>query len=72
MYFALYRFGRHWKRPGAFAGAIAGSGETIRRALPVDENEVQETKSWIENANPSLAEIEQRAECVPRCSDPRR
>lgn len=66
MYFALYKFGRHWKRPGAFAGAVAGSGETVRRALPVVENELNETKSWIENANPSLAQIEHRAESAPR------
>jgi hypothetical protein len=66
MYFALYRFGRHWKRPGAFAGAVAGLGDNVRRALPVDENELQQTKTWIENANPSLADIEHRAESMAR------
>ena len=66
MYFALYKFGRHWIRPSAFAGAIAGSTDSVRRALPVDENELNETKSWIENADPSLAQIEQRADSVRR------
>ena len=65
MYFALYKFGRHWKEPRAFAGAVARSEETVRRAIPVDEAELSETKSWIENADPSLAQIEQRAESAP-------
>jgi hypothetical protein len=65
MYFALYRFGRHWKRPGAFTGAVARSGEAVPRALPVNETELDEAKSWIENANPSLAQIEQRATHSP-------
>lgn len=62
MYFALYRFGRHWRRPSAFAGAVARSDESVRRAVPVEEGELDEAKSWIENANPSLTQIEQRAE----------
>ncbi len=67
MYFALYRFGRHWKRPSAFAGAVAGSGDaSVRRALPVDEAELDDAKSWIENADPSLAQIEQRATEIAR------
>jgi Protein of unknown function (DUF1353) len=61
MYFALYKFGRHWKEPRAFAGAVARSDEIIRRALPVDDAELEEAKSWIENADPSLAQIEERA-----------
>ena len=66
MYFALYRFGRHWKEPRAFAGAMARSDDTVRRAVPVDEAELKEAENWIENANPSLAQIEQRAESAPR------
>ena len=62
MYFALYKFGRHWNRPRAFSGAVARSGETVPRALPVDQDELNQTKSWIESADPSLAQIEQRAD----------
>src|SRR5256714_6838576 len=62
MYFALYKFWRHWKRPGAFAGAVARNDASVRRALPVDDAELNETRSWIENADPSLAQIEQRAD----------
>ena len=66
MYFALYKFGRHWNRPRAFSGAVARSGETVPRALPVDQDELNQTKSWIESADPSLAQIEQRAERSPQ------
>jgi Protein of unknown function (DUF1353) len=66
MYFALHRFGRHWKQPRAFAGAVAGSDETVRRAVPVEEAELSEAKSWIESANPSLMQIEQRADAGQR------
>jgi Protein of unknown function (DUF1353) len=66
MYFALYKFGRHWKQPRAFSGAVARSDDTIRRALPVDDAELKEAKSWIENADPSLAQIEQHADSAQR------
>jgi hypothetical protein len=61
MYFALYKFGHHWKRPSAFSGAVARSGEAVPRALPVNETELNETRDWIKSADPSLAQIEQRA-----------
>jgi hypothetical protein len=66
MYFALYKFGRHWKRPGAFSGAMARSGEAVPRALPVNESELGEARSWIQSADPSLAQIEQRADQPPQ------
>ena len=62
MYFALYRFGRHWKRPSSFAGAIARVDQTVPRALPVDEQELTAARNWIESANPSLEQIEARAD----------
>src|SRR5213595_1458267 len=62
MYYALYRHGRHWKHLRGVAGAIAVEEETVPRALPVSEEEIQETRSWIENANPSLSQIEARAD----------
>src|SRR5881409_3127849 len=61
MYYALYRHGRHWKHLRGVASAIAVEEETVPRALPVSEEEIQETRSWIENANPSLSQIEARA-----------
>ena len=62
MYYALYRHGRHWKRPRESAGAIARDEQVVPRALPVSEEEIEETRSWIENANPSLSQIEARAD----------
>jgi Protein of unknown function (DUF1353) len=62
MYYALYRHGRHWKQPHGVARAIALDEQAIPRALPVNEEEIEETRSWIENANPSLSQIEARAD----------
>src|SRR5213078_3253058 len=62
MYYALYRHGRHWKRLCGVAGEIAFDEQTVPRALPVSEEEIEETRSWIENANPSLSQIEARAD----------
>jgi hypothetical protein len=66
MYYALYRHGRHWKHLRGLAGAIARDEQTIPRALPVSEEEIQDTRSWIENANPSLEQIEARADTPPQ------
>lgn len=66
MYYALYKFGRHWKRPRSFTGAIAHSDNTVPRAIPVNDEEFAATRSWIESANPSLAQIEARADSTPQ------
>lgn len=67
MYYALYRHGRHWIRPRSFLGALAGHDETVPRATPASEEEdVAAARSWIENANPSLREIEARANAAPQ------
>jgi uncharacterized protein DUF1353 len=66
MYYALYRHGRHWRRPRDFAGAITRDEQIVPRALPVSEEEIEETRSWIENANPSLSQIEARAAAPPQ------
>jgi Protein of unknown function (DUF1353) len=66
MYYALYKFGRHWKRPRSFAGATARSDNTVPRAIPVNDEEFTATRSWIESANPSLAQIEERADATPQ------
>src|SRR5437660_1770135 len=68
MFYALYRFGHHWKfpikraKPVKFEGAMVARGEEIPRAIPVNENDVNEARDWIRRAQPSLQEIEQRAE----------
>lgn len=62
MYYALYRHGRHWRAPRGFFGAFAEHEET-RRALPLEEQQdVESVRSWIESANPSLQQIEARAD----------
>jgi hypothetical protein len=68
MFYALYRFGHHWKfpikraKPVKFEGALVARGEEIPRAIPVNENDVNEARDWIRRAQPSLEQIEQRAE----------
>jgi len=68
MFYALYRFGHHWKfpikraKPVKFEGAMVARGEEIPRAIPVNENDVNEARDWIRRAQPSLEQIEQRAE----------
>ena len=66
MYFALYRFGHHWKRLRDSATQMAETAPAVRRALPVDEEELTAARSWIENADPSLVQIEQRADSIQR------
>jgi hypothetical protein len=68
MFYALYRFGHHWKftikraKPVKFEGTMVARGEEIPRAIPVNENDVNEARDWIRRAQPSLEQIEQRAE----------
>src|SRR5205823_12783757 len=64
MYFALCRFGHHWKQPRASSETVARAEENVRRALPAEEDETAAARSWIENANPSLKQIEERAEAA--------
>src|SRR5713101_4882568 len=72
MFYALYRFGHHWKfaikraRPVKFEGTMVARGEKIPRAIPVNENELGEASEWIRRAEPSLEEIEQRADAERR------
>src|SRR5438874_3680797 len=39
MYFALCRFGHHWKQPRASSETVARAEENVRRALPAEEDE---------------------------------
>ena len=67
MFYALYRFGHHWKfpikraKPVKFDGQLVARAEPIPRAIPVNPAEINETRDWIQNADPSLEQIEQRA-----------
>jgi len=68
MYYALYKFGHHWKfpirraKPVKYEGALVTRGEEIPRAIPVNPAEISQARNWISNADPSLEQIEQRAQ----------
>src|SRR6266550_1486708 len=68
MYYALYKFGRHWKfpikrgKPVKFEGGLVARGEEIPRAIPVNPTEINQARDWISNTDPSLEQIEQRAQ----------
>ena len=72
MFYALCRFGHHWKfpikraKPVKFEGTMVARGEEIPRAIPVNENELGDAREWIRRAEPSLQEIEQRADAERR------
>src|SRR6266481_9849898 len=67
MFYALCRFGHHWKfsikraKPVKFEGQLVARAEPIPRAIPVNPVEINEARDWIQNADPSLEQIEQRA-----------
>src|SRR5215510_7736217 len=68
MFYALYRFGHHWKfpirraKPVKYQGALVARGEEIPRAIPVNPAEISQARNWISNTDPSLEQIEQRAQ----------
>jgi hypothetical protein len=67
MFYALLRFGHHWKfpikraKPVKYEGALVARGEEIPRAIPVNPEQINDARDWISNADPSLDQIEQRA-----------
>ena len=67
MYYALYKFGRHWKfpikrgKPVKYKGELVTRGEQIPRAVPVNPVLINQARDWISNTDPSLEQIEQRA-----------
>jgi hypothetical protein len=67
MYYALYKFGHHWKfpikrgKPVKYEGALVARGEEIPRAIPANPVQINEARDWISNTDPSLEQIEQRA-----------
>jgi Protein of unknown function (DUF1353) len=68
MYYALFKFGHHWKfpikkaKPVKYEGQLVARGEEIPRAIPVDPVQIDQAKDWISSADPSLEQIEQRAQ----------
>jgi hypothetical protein len=67
MFYALYRFGHHWKfpikraKPVKYEGQLVARAEPIPRAIPVNPTQINEARDWIRTADPSLDQIEQRA-----------
>jgi hypothetical protein len=67
MYYALYKFGHHWKfpikrgKPVKYEGELVARGEQIPRAIPVNPEQINEARDWISNTDPTLEQIEQRA-----------
>jgi hypothetical protein len=74
MYYSLYKFGRHWKFEVKRAKKVKPSDrvaqnepeEQFPRAVPVNREEVTATRDWIRSAEPSLEQIERRADAEGR------
>ena len=72
MFYALYRFGHHWKfpikrgKPVKYEGQMVARAEEIRRAIPVNPTQINEAREWINNTDPTLEQIEQRANAEGR------
>ena len=67
MYYALYKFGRHWDYTIKKAKPVKGTqrvaaAEPFPRATPVNEGQVTAARDWIRSAEPNLEQIQQRAE----------
>ena len=77
MYYSLLRFGHHWKFPIKRAKKVKSSElaeqeaaveqeEQYPRALPVDSNDINAARDWIRGNDPSLQQIEERAQSGPQ------
>lgn len=70
MYYALRKFGHHWKAPKAepvkVGEEIVARGEEVRPAIPVNRGDINATRDWIRNSDPSLQQIEHRADAAQR------
>lgn len=69
MYYALYKFGRHWQYTIKKAKPVEGServttNEQFPRAIPVNASEVNATRTWIQSDAPTVEEIQQRADAA--------
>lgn len=68
MFYALYRFGRHWKFSVKRAKPVKIGRKLVARAEPeypraeaVTHDEFEAMRDWVRNAQPSVEQIEQRA-----------
>ncbi len=73
LYYALYKFGHHWKFEVKKAkplkpkeAAALAQKEQFPRATPVNAAEIDNARDWIRNSGPSLEQIEQRADAEVR------
>jgi len=77
MYYSLLRLGHHWKFPIKRAKKVKPSelaeqagpeivGEAIPRAVPATAADIDEARNWIRGKDPSLEEIERRAQTGPQ------
>jgi len=72
MYYALYKFGHHWKfpikrgKPVKYEGQMVARAEPIPRAIPVNPDQINQARDWITSADPTLDQIEQRANAEAR------
>jgi len=68
MFYALYRFGHHWKfpikraKPVKYEGGLVARGEEIPRAIPVNAAEINDARDWISTTDPTLEQIEKKAD----------
>jgi hypothetical protein len=68
MFYAVYRFAHHWKfpikraKPVKYEGGLVARGEEIPRAIPVNPAQINQARDWITSADPTLDQIEQRAD----------
>jgi hypothetical protein len=69
MYYALYKFGHHWKYTVKKAKPVEGAErvaetEQYPKAIPVNATDLNATRDWIRSAEPSLEQIQQRADAA--------
>src|SRR5437879_7432707 len=70
MYYALRKFGHHWKAPKAepvkVGDEMVARAEEVRPAIPVNGGDINATRDWIRTSDPSLQQIERRADAEGR------
>jgi hypothetical protein len=64
MYYALRKFGRHWKAPKA--APVKVGEDIVARAEPVNQGDINATRDWIRSSEPNLQQIEKRADAGSR------
>jgi Protein of unknown function (DUF1353) len=64
MYYALRKFGRHWKAPKA--APVKVGEDIVARAEPVNQGDINATRDWIRSSEPNLQQIEKRADTGSR------